>query len=472
MKLLIVDDEPLIHVSIEYNLKETGYSGLEIFHAYNGSEMLQKMESTGMDIALVDIRMPGMDGLTAIDTARRRWPGTHYYIMSGFSEFEYAREAVRLGVAEYLLKPLDPEQLSQILLRVRQEKEQEAGQIRESFRAWLVGTLHRHDVSSLYDPAFSAVLILYCYDSPEKENRGRIPDLSAENDRNVITIPCWEGQLVMIYAREESLLRETLGCFTETDPAEGETCFETAAGNSSPELAKALHRMLDCSPLRVFYGTGRHWKLTRFTGAAPEELMRAKEWIELRDCFQEKRYADFVTKSSTLIPSLSGMYPAEIKHLAEYLQVITGKKIRQPYSAERLAAFLNDTGESMIRRESGGERIDAVLEYVRENYCEDISIARLSLQFDLSPNYLSTLFKKRLGVNFVDYLTSLRLARAKELLLSGNLSVREIGESVGWYSQSYFTKIFIKKEGLTPGEYKRRFMERGGEPDTEAGSPG
>ena len=462
MKLLIVDDEPLIHVSIEYNLKETGYAGLEIFHAYNGSEMLQKMESTGMDIALVDIRMPGMDGLTAIDNARKRWPETQYYIMSGFSEFEYAREAVRLGVAEYLLKPLDPEQLSQILLRVRQEKEQEAGQIRESFRAWLVGTLHRHDVSALYDPAYWTALILYCYDSPDEEIRGRIPDLSDENDKNVIAVPCWEGQLVMIYAREESRLRETLRGFTEAELPEGVSCFETAPGDSSPDLAKAMHQMLECSPLRVFAGIGRHRKLTRFNGTAPEELMRAKDWIELRDCFQEKRYADFVSKSSTLIHSLSGMYPAEIKHLAEYLQVITGKRIRPPYTAEKLGAFLNDAGESMIRRESGGERIDAVLEYVRENYCEDISIAKLSLQFDLSPNYLSTLFKKRLGVNFVDYLTSLRLARAKELLLSGNLSVREIGESVGWYSQSYFTKIFIKKEGMTPGEYKRRFTERGG----------
>ena len=81
------------------------------------------------------------------------------------------------------------------------------------------------------------------------------------------------------------------------------------------------------------------------------------------------------------------------------------------------------------------------------------------MQFDLSPNYLSTLFKKRLGVNFVDYLTSLRLAKAKELLVSTNLSIREIGESVGWYSQSYFTKIFIRKEGCTPGEFKRRLSK-------------
>ena len=72
MKLLIVDDEPLIHVSIEISLKELEEKDLRIFHASNGTEMLREMEKQDFDIALVDIRMPGMDGLTAIDSARKR----------------------------------------------------------------------------------------------------------------------------------------------------------------------------------------------------------------------------------------------------------------------------------------------------------------------------------------------------------------------------------------------------------------
>ena len=70
MKILIVDDEPLIHISIEVSLNELNDKNLQIIHANNGSEMLQKMETCDSDIALVDIRMPGMDGLTAIGKAR------------------------------------------------------------------------------------------------------------------------------------------------------------------------------------------------------------------------------------------------------------------------------------------------------------------------------------------------------------------------------------------------------------------
>ena len=102
MNLLITDDEPLIHVAIEDSLRELGDPTLQVFHAANGAEMLRVMEEQDIDIALVDIRMPGMDGLTAIDTARKRWDKTHYYIMSGFSEFEYSREAVRLQAHEHL----------------------------------------------------------------------------------------------------------------------------------------------------------------------------------------------------------------------------------------------------------------------------------------------------------------------------------------------------------------------------------
>lgn len=455
MNLLIVDDEPLIHVSIEYSLKESGDPSLRIFHAYNGSEMLQRMAEQDIDIALVDIRMPGMDGLTAIGNARRNWPKTNYYIMSSFSEFEYAREAIKLNVAEYLLKPLTSEQLSEILARVRQEKDREEDQIRESFRAWLVGTLHRHDVSSLFDPACFASVLLFCCDSPEKELHDWLPERLQGDQPNVTVIPCWEGQLALVFAQDEKSVQEILHALPQKDHPEGVTGFITPVSDDPAVLAKEMHRILDLSPLRVFWGIGRRYRSALLPETSEEETTQAAEWIGLRDCFLEKRYADFVTKSSALIPTLADLGPAQLRHLADFLRTVTGEEIPGGADAEGIAAFLRETGEGMIRRETGQDRIDAVIEYVRENYCEDISVARLSLQFDLSPNYLGSLFKKKLGVSFVDYLTSLRIARAKELLVSGNLSVREVAESVGYYSQSYFTKIFIKKEGCTPGEYRK-----------------
>ena len=93
---------------------------------------------------------------------------------------------------------------------------------------------------------------------------------------------------------------------------------------------------------------------------------------------------------------------------------------------------------------------------MQQNFDQDISLATLSDQFDLTPNYLSSLLKKRLGVRFTDYLIRLRLERAKELLRTTQRPVRQVAEAVGYYSLSYFTKLFIDKVGCSPAEYRNR----------------
>lgn len=455
MKILIVDDEPLIHISIEVSLNELDDKNLQIIHANNGSEMLQKMETCDIDIALVDIRMPGMDGLTAIGKARERFPNTHYYIMSGFSEFEYAREACRLNVVEYLLKPLAPEQLADIVEKVKREKSHEEEQIRESFHAWLAGTLHLHDVSSLFDKSYYSAVILFTYDSCNNINSNWVPDLFKKNNVSMISIPCWEGQLLFVYDRDNKVLEELLHSFPYKHYPDGITCFITHFSNDPVLLSKEMHKILELSPLRILRGIGKLYKVNQFPEENKDEIRKGMDWIELRDCLFEKKYSDFVTKSAVLTPALSDLAPVQRRNLIHFLEAVTGKHIPESDSVEAISDFLKKNGEIMIQRESGGDRIDAVIEYVQENYREDISISQLASRFDLTPNYLSALIKKRLGVNFIEFITSLRIAKAKELLGSEDLSVREVGEAVGYYSTSYFTKAFIKRERMTPGEYRK-----------------
>ena len=460
MKILIVDDEPLIHVSIEYSIKETGESDLEILHAYTGSEMIRKMESTEIDLALVDIRMPGMDGLEAISVSRKKWPKTHYYIMSGFSEFEYAREAIKLNVVDYLLKPLDPEQLQGIIAAVRLENNQENDQLHESLHVWLVGTLHKHDVSALFDPACISALILFCYDTPDETHQNWLPDSLVKNAQNIITAPCWEGQLVLVYSRSKDMVKEILHSLPYHEYPVGVTCFFSSFSSESSKLTLEMHQMLDASPIRVFLGIGQRYQLRQLIEIASEDIIKAKEWIDLRNSFLDKRYSDFITKSSTLISSLSNLNPTQNRHLAGFLSAFTGRNIEEPFTPEKTSRFLTDIGESLIRNEGGTDRIDAVIEYIQKNFCDDISVTQLAAQFNLSPNYLSSLLKKKLGLSFVDYLTVLRIGKAKELLISTNLSVHEISEAIGYYSQSYFTKTFIKKENCTPGEFRKKNINK------------
>ncbi len=99
--------------------------------------------------------------------------------------------------------------------------------------------------------------------------------------------------------------------------------------------------------------------------------------------------------------------------------------------------------------------IDNVLSDIREHYMEDISLTSLSAKYNISMGHLSKLIKEQLSVNFSDYIASLRIQRAKELLRDDSLSIQEISEIVGYNDYFYFTKVFKKVEGISPSKYRK-----------------
>ena len=421
MKLLIVDDEPLIHVSIEFCLRQIGESQLEIIHAYNGSEMLACMgDNPSVDIALVDIRMPGTDGLAAIASARQQWPHTSYYIMSSFSEFEYAREAIRLSVTEYLPKPLSPEDLSRVILQVREKQVRQEKQIRDSFRSWLESALHRRDVSYLYAGGYHTAVALLTCDSSSEEVLFWVPPFVKACHSRVLSLPCREGTLLLVYAQEPGQVHEVLGNIPKKDYPCGITIFVSSVWHDP-----ALHT-----------------------------LDTARQWLALRDSYFEQQYTAYVSLCARLIPSLKKKLPQRLVHLASFIQAMTGSPSSIPADPRSLEQVLLNAERELLGQRKSIDKMDAVLAYIDQNFTRNISIADLSAQFELTPNYLSTLLKKRLGIKFTDYLTSLRLALAKKLLLNTDQSVKEITEQVGYYSQSHFTKLFTEKEGCTPAEFR------------------
>ena len=111
--------------------------------------------------------------------------------------------------------------------------------------------------------------------------------------------------------------------------------------------------------------------------------------------------------------------------------------------------------------------ITGITRYLQEHLAEEISLSVLAEQFHLSPQYISQLFKSEIGVNFLAYLTNIRMEKAKKLLLSTSLSIAEVAEQSGYGDYRVFTKVFKKSEGVTPSQYRRDFLETPG----EAGHP-
>ena len=104
--------------------------------------------------------------------------------------------------------------------------------------------------------------------------------------------------------------------------------------------------------------------------------------------------------------------------------------------------------------------ITGITKYMQEHLSEDVSLHILSEEFHLNSQYISQLFKNEIGVNFLTYLTNIRMEHAKKLLLSSSLSIAEVSEQSGYGDYRVFTKVFKKSEGITPSQYRRDFLSQ------------
>ncbi|MCI5943870.1 MAG: response regulator [Eubacterium sp.] len=125
----------------------------------------------------------------------------------------------------------------------------------------------------------------------------------------------------------------------------------------------------------------------------------------------------------------------------------------------KISLFEQRVASEEEKEESEERTITGLTRYLQEHLSEEMSLAILSEEFHLNPQYISQLFKNEIGVGFLTYLTNIRMEKAKKLLLSTSLSVARIAEQSGYSDYRVFTKVFKKSEGITPSQFRRDFLE-------------
>ena len=124
----------------------------------------------------------------------------------------------------------------------------------------------------------------------------------------------------------------------------------------------------------------------------------------------------------------------------------------------KISLYNNEVKEKPVVKK---ERvITGITKYMQEHLSEDVSLHILSEEFHLNSQYISQLFRNEIGVNFLTYLTNIRMEHAKKLLLSTSLSIAEVSEQSGYGDYRVFTKVFKKSEGITPSKYRRDFLSQ------------
>ena len=245
--------------------------------------------------------------------------------------------------------------------------------------------------------------------------------------------------------------------------APGSTCIAAPILQCISDLHNTINNLLKYSKLRVILGTGRFYHLRILEqyssiNGNQEALGFCQACVDWQSAYLRKDYVGFSTQSRLICVQF-----CRNKKLAPYncsiltfLGLVIGKPEIMSVSASDMEEALEQAAKTLIAVPSTDTRIQAVIHFIQEHYCENLSTADLSKRFGLSANYISNLLKTSLGIRYSEFVTQLRLSHARELLISTEQPIKDITSACGYYSQSHFTKLFIEHEGCTPVEYRKK----------------
>ena len=407
--MIIADDEAIARKSLELFVRKE-FPEIEVVSAAgNGVEMVAQIERLKPDMAIVDINMPGIDGISAIGLLRDKGVKTHFVIHTAYSDFEYVKSALRMKVDGYLLKPGLREESIATLRQVCDNIRREQDESRKS--------LQMHTFLRTLSPILeSEILLSVCSGVPaEKE----FQSYCEVNDIR------FAGGCVVTLVH---------GGDTQTNPKELRRLVTEALGTVCDHMMLVLENTLTL------------FLLLPGTLSAAE----ASAWAaDVADLVAESLYRGVGIRyrigRGTVCETLAAMPDSYRQSLA----ALRGETPDGSAGAEGRAGAERDNNPNQQHY------VDFALRYIDQHYAEDLSLDLVASKIGISPFYLSRLFKQHRGIAFVEYLTDTRIRRATAFARETELSAAEIAARCGYQNISYFYKVFKKATGLTIGEYRK-----------------
>lgn len=540
IKVFLVEDEMVIRRGIKNSIdwEKEGY----IFcgEASDGELAYPMIIKEKPDILITDIRMPFMDGLELCKLVKKELPNIKILILSGYDEFDYAKEAIRLGVTEYLLKPISSgkllEALNGVSESIRREKEDKdlvrkyMEEMRENtehekqkfFEQMIAGNLSMADAletGKKYEMNLSAGmynLLLFRFTLGE-ENR-KSGELLGEAEYAIEKLTerleyvfefqrDVEGWVFLLMADNEEQMSErvkelskdleeimknysTIAYFGGIGQPvarlrELEESFREAERALAARFTMELNRIISVEDIRMaqnvdtlddieitsfgeiektrtmlekFLNNGAEDEIDEFVDVyineLPEENLKS---VLMRQYIIMDAYIVMMSFCEK-IEGIEGEMQAQSEELKNSMKTIQTLEEIKNYIRMLLKKIIGVRDTISGRRYS--DIIEIAKDQIRKTYMSDeISLNTIAAEVGMSPSYFSSIFSKEMGKTFVEYLTEIRMDRAKELLMCSSMKTSEIGYEVGYKDPHYFSYIFKKTQNCTPKEFRARGKE-------------
>jgi two-component system, response regulator YesN len=400
--VIIVDDEPKIRLGIASSIDWNGLGLNLIGTACDGQEALNIAKTQKIDICIADICMPFIDGLDLIDKLKEINPAVVAIIISGYDKFEYAKNAMKLKVFDYMLKPINENALLATVQRAISHLEENTKRQKSMLQA-------KKELDKSM-PYLRERFLLDCI-------RGEI-DLHELNElKEFYEIPLFDHTCVMLVKVDEVALLDT------KDEKDKQIMIFA--------LQATLENLLDRLPC---YFCIRN---------------QSDDIIVLAEATAD--WDDYCRKLPEMLQNQCGY-----KNRMYFSELIKFSAIAEAYEQLVKQATEDKKCTPMILN---------VKAYMEEHYSDSsLSLNSTAEKMNINLYYLSRLFKSEMSISFSNYLTKIRVGRAIKLMHDDDLKIYEIAEKVGYNSQHYFSSAFKRVLGVTPSEYKIG-LEKTGETD-------
>ncbi|MFD0711523.1 response regulator [Paenibacillus sp. GCM10027626] len=514
MKLFIVDDEKAVR---DYIVSLTAWNSLGckiVGQAADGWEAYETISGTKVDapdVLITDIRMPYMDGIELTRRILEDFPDMKVIFLTAHGEFEYAKQAVKLGAADFITKPFHENELVDRVKWIRDHRldrrRPEWVQQEEWIRALLTPLMpEREKLDSLGHPEAMNQPAVFLF--VEIDNSGILDDTGKpfsnlalrEIIADVMTLyphPYWSalsqsGVYLVLFippaVPKEQLAHEAMEIARHIlDAIHGSLGFSVSIGisellSSAAELRRGLEEAKSCLDYRMLIG--------RNSIVAYSSMLSMQEQKREQSELKRSELADLLRKGDEALISdylrtmnrtfmLEGISKTRIQEACMEMVETAGQTLHsfgiQPSPEETIAVrksvlsftilsdlmtymeqFLKRTTALVgsARQSTSANYIDAAIKFIESRYMEDITLQMLADELFVNYSYLSRLIKKETGRNFRDLLWEHRIDIAKTKLATTNLKHYEVAYAVGFKDAAHFSQLFKKMTGKTPKDYK------------------
>ena len=514
--LMIADDESFILRGLKEIVSDSDLPLKLIGTAGNGMDAFALLLSSSPDIAIMDIRMPGMDGLEVIRRARDAGLTTHFLILSGYNDFSYAQEAIRYNVHGYFLKPLNIPEFRQALSAEYQDvlatraksasdtiSTDELSSLMESSRSYFLAQLLQGEISSA-DVTNARLNFLHINLGPDSSVAVILTPENSDSDfetdfASIITHTIHpvlktffyeaflyqEQQIVCIInlsaGNEDLLLARIKACLTGLQKKNG-LSFLAAVGTIVPELCQcsaSYQAALSALSYRIYVTDTKIFDSGIICHQLPQESPRSIDSAPLADAILNGDTTRIKDYCSAFFDSLFfvrmpppnyifGMFLFLISNVQKDIAIKSSHPVSFPEftfddlnilpSVSELKDWLIDFflnySELLTASHNGHDQIiRQAKEYIRSHLDCNIKAKDVAALVGLSEAYFTIYFKNHSGVNFRDYILSEKMEYAKSLICAQNCSITEIAYQIGYQDYRSFSRAFKNTVGMSPSEY-------------------